>query len=476
MRVKVLLRSDSSFDKSIDALKAGLYSDERDGNDRQFINQAKELGQIAYTKCTEDPYWSPATAPANSSPTTEANEFLTTCRKVIELKDIQLVDIYADRPEFRTITIETNFSTQELEDAYSRCMGQDRPLLYCGMTCITGNTEPACDQIRNHHGTGEKYNAALACAENPIPENAACVRICNIEQISCLEGMTPTAGTTPPREVDPTGEGGDVTGAGVTPPDSNNTPPGGDQTGVTPPGTNSDPNSPTDVIENLANNVARDVLGSGMGSNMQRGNPSGSLDVPDVSIEGFQADSGNFNSINSPGTVSAFQPTINPALINMPSGSARGRPGGETPSAGAPQGGMAGRPPGGGAMGGGAGMSGSGSSGTGGKRRGGGVPVNQRLKTIADGLGGNQFLSADGAKGNSRQQTPEIQKVNRRLQKKIQENADQNNRALLQSAFQNNLNGQTRKELFMKASYFPNNTEVYLDMRESSDYLNESGQ
>ena len=491
---------EAKYNSSLEALKQGLHSTRNSGNDRLIIIKAQGLGRAAYSKCPDDPMWSPASAPPGSSPSREASAFIATCREVMELKDLSLTDI-ADidmESSYGMRERVTDLDSAELTRAYDRCMGGDRPLLYCALACNTGRASPACDMFDNHRSTMAEFKPdALACAENPIPTNEACQRICDApfeNGESCIDGLTrgtsvagggaddddsATGGNTDP----PGGGDNDVIGASTDPlggdnsdPAGNDSPPGTDDSSSNP-STDDVTDSDAEELEETADRLARQMFGSGQMQNFQRGNPSGSIEAPDVSMEGQSVSAASFDSVDGGRGVSAPQLNPNLPLAGMPVGSGRGRPGGKAKSGGGPRGGG----PGGGSAGGGGGGVGSGGAGGGGAPpkggRGGGVRVNQRLKAIADGLGTNRFLSADGAKGGANNAPQEIERrISPRLKQQIARNQAKADKSSLNSALQRNLNNAAnRKAVFMKSSYFPESKEIYLNLQENSDYLNENG-
>ena len=246
-----------------------------------------------------------------------------------------------------------------------------------------------------------------------------------------------------------------------------------DPTGATGGGGNGSETTSTD--EQLASAADRAFGNTGLG-NFDRASTSGSLKVPSVKAESLRGGSPSNNS-SAPLQGGGVQTA---ALSNLPATTrfappTRGEPGGkkaqQTPTANN-------------ANGGGSALGGSPvpSSNTGSsarrarrrRRRGGG----SRLKETADGLARNSFMGADGG-GNSAGNT-----IGNKLDPQIKAQIEKNQaRALadkgaLNKAFQKNLRriGGNEQDLFLKASYFPSHTGVYLWLNQNGDLLNESGQ
>ncbi len=410
-----------------------------------------------------------------SSPERDVEEFANLCLKVSDLAEID--------PVYQQPSSEGSTTPNAIA-----CGGCEANALVCAKACAEGH-EDSCYTLQNDPNRtqgvfGDLAQAARACAAD---ENDPACNTPGLNETPadiCRDGVathTPDASPdSPETPVSPTGETDPATD-----------PPGDEDdvstASVPPTGGNGDPNSDgngnedTDAtqtqedLEDTADRLAQQMFGSGQMQNFQRGNPSGSIEAPDVSMEGQSVSSASFDSVSDGRGVSA--PRLNPnlPLAGMPVGSPPGRPGGTAKQGGRPAGGA-----GGGASGGGGGVGSGGGGGGGAPAKGGnrgGVRVNQRLKAIADGLGTNRFLSADGAKGGANNAPQEIERrISPRLKKQIAKNQEKANERALNSALQRNLNNAAqRKAVFMKASYFPEKTEIYMNLQQNSDYLNENG-
>ncbi len=246
------------------------------------------------------------------------------------------------------------------------------------------------------------------------------------------------------------------------------------------PGPNDPPITDADAqdLAEVTDQVAQQVFGgggmAGFGSNIG-GASNGNLNVPNPQVNNPTANgpgvSGDFSGAGlNPGSSSALPAT---ARLFPPT---RGRPGGASKGGGAaPAAGGGGGAGGGGAIGGG-GVNPGGNPG-GSRRRGGGGGVS-RLNGLAKSMNSG-FIGTDGASsGGSGAASSQVQSpLNRKVRAQIQRNnaLEAARRASIQKAFNKNLNRSGARDLLMKASFFPSHTEVYLQLNQNADLLDEKG-
>ena len=235
-------------------------------------------------------------------------------------------------------------------------------------------------------------------------------------------------------------------------------------------------------VANIANNVAEDMFGNQNQFDYDRGNPNGSINVPGNDDYGSGIDAqGNIDGTNlRAGSVSTGGPgTFNP-MLNFPN-----------PGEGIPTGGGNGQANTAGA-GGGPGAFGGGGLGAGqrpnlnnqqannrpqGKKRPRGSSSFEKIK---NGIGGNSFLTGNSAPTGRNTAEENKEKLDKKYKDRIAMNrldGDDDN-STISNAFNRGLNqaGIARRNLMIKASFFPGPTEVYVEINEKSDHLNEKGQ
>lgn len=474
----------NNFQSILDNFDPMKYTSEGIGSDHALLTSLQGFASFIGEHYVLDA----AVQQGSSRP--EVQQYQQVCRSIAALANRELALVN----QAPSLERNGNENTALCEGSGHRCPTAKS----CAVGCFEmggGDSHPACGFFDSNELFASLREEANQCIEDlqAGQENPPSCNTPEMEAPNCSERARELAdgddATTGPNAGDgddtDTGPEGDFTTASVDPTGAgptNNGPTGGDTppSQETPPSDDSPTNDVTDndaeELEETADRLARQMFGAGQNMNFQRGNPSGSLEAPDISMDGQAVSSASFDTVQDGRGVSAPQLNPNQPLAAMPLGSAQGRPGGKPKQGGSAAGGPGGRSAGGGGGGvGSGGASAGGAPAKGGNR--GGVRVNQRLKAIADGLGTNRFLSADGAKGGANAAPQAIERrISPQLKKQIAKNRETANKDALNAALQRNLNSpEKRKALFLKASYFPDNSNIYYELRESGDLLNESG-
>ena len=224
-------------------------------------------------------------------------------------------------------------------------------------------------------------------------------------------------------------------------------------------------------LEKLLPQVAQSAFG-GLPFD-SRNNTNARLQVPKTNLQAPSAAAMGGGGYDGPGGT-GYNPGSNtalPAIADL-AVAQEGSPGG-TPKGGG-QAGSPGASGGGGVGGQGVRPGGTGGGGGAGKkaRRG---RRSSRFKKVASSLG--RFKSADGAIASAGAPVQAESAVDKKVREQLKRNREQgpDNQERIRNAFNQNLNrGISGQSLILKASYFPDHKEVYLELNQTNDVIDET--
>jgi hypothetical protein len=383
----------TQIDQVINALSQGQYT--QDNTDKPILENLQRYVTTTFEQCQrEQAYINASTGFSGTAGfPAEQTRYVDLCTKHFRLTRINLVQVPPTELNAGTVYADIEASCNTAGYALACAIG-------CQTTdgSLDGSNTPYCDQLGRANETLRRL--AIACAaghrQEPVPRE--CQQLCERESGSCLpglrEGEIVVAGADDgedregPREPTPPGTDGDP-----QPVDPIAEAPS------TPESPEADPNDPANTLPGLANtlgNMMMPMMNQGVqgNTNVPQSNPGSQLQASAVSA-GQAANprvSGPTGGVHFPASG-----TLPPQREGFPRGSGNNGEGGAPPGGGGPMGmPMGGMMGGGGSagIGGGGNMPKAGSGGGGGRR-------SSALRPIADGLGGNNYMGADGARGSN---------------------------------------------------------------------------